>query len=53
MPKIIAIEATGILPAIGRTAARVMNPPPVTPAVPFEVSSNNINTISRLTSKSI
>lgn len=44
MPSSSTIPATGILPSEASVAASVMNPDPVTPADPFDVSSSTPST---------
>ena len=39
-PKMMTMLATGTLPVVASVAANVMNPAPVTPAAPLEVSSS-------------
>ncbi len=46
IPSSSTIPATGILPSEASVAASVMNPDPVTPADPFDVSSSTPSTTS-------
>ena len=45
-PRIRAMPATGTVPVADSVAARVMNPLPVTPAAPLEVSSSTASRLS-------